>query len=1003
MDAAKKSHSGDLLKNFAILKNLAPERFAEVAEKINIHDIAAGRILFKLGDKDGTTIFLVKGVVELLDSDDKCVATIKGGSDEAAHPLAPQQPRELSARVKKAATVAAISTNLLEIIAGDALAGFEVSAIDDQEDDDWMSLMLRSKVFQKLPPVNISRLITGMQPHPLRAGDVVFNEGDEGDCYYTIKQGRCKVSRFDLRGNETVLAELGTGDGFGEDALLSDARRGATITMLTDGVLMKLAKKDFLELLNQPLATDTSYEEALSFIQGGAKWLDVRTAEEYQAGHIDGAINIPFATLRDKVDTLEGNTTYIIYCDDGHASNAAAFILSQQGLDGRALTGGYQAATGKTAAAQSTPAPASAPQPNQTKTSAPKTAPPAPPTQKSESVPKQTYVKAVEARLNAEKELVKIKSVLTKAQQTLHSESGAREHAEKEIARLLLEVESLKEVQANAQQQSEQNDNSAKLAADLESMQAQLDESRKALDHAEQQRAVLEQELAKIKGQLTDSHSSQEEATVKLRGEIESLSAKLATAEDQHTGIAREKDEALSTARRIESELNDLKRQFDTTAKGSEAMSAQIREAEQKKRAAVEEADRMRAELESLHKELEEKKIALTEAEQSRCNTAAETTELKQQVNRLNEQLAELTRQKDAAESRSNEIQQQVSELQSQHETSAKNTEAVNSQLADSKKELEQAHDETARLKAEISVLKGQLENAEQGGKVRIEELDKQVANLQQELEQNCTALTQLGQEKEHAEQQTAALQRELAELNEKYQSTDSERKNIAQQFESQIEQLKQELAAATRRAEESDQSLANEKAEVTKLTDKITALQRQLDETREATTTVERETERVQGELTVTRKNLEDTATDRDAIRQQLAAAETELTSLRKSAAEIDAEANKSEGIVNELRSDVDKLNAQLADVRNGAQQKISELEEQLREARSSHSSSTTELEKRLATATLRRVSVMTSLGSKVFRLRGRRLARGLMEPDPSLEGLPRCWPSTPASCSCC
>src|SRR3990172_11183616 len=126
MDAAKKSQTGDLLKNFTTLKGIAPERFAEVVEKIDIRDVAIGRYLFKRGDRDGVTIFLIKGVVELLDQEDVEIGTIKGGTKEAAEALVPQQPRAFSARVKKTATVATIGTNLLEVLtSNDALSGFE--------------------------------------------------------------------------------------------------------------------------------------------------------------------------------------------------------------------------------------------------------------------------------------------------------------------------------------------------------------------------------------------------------------------------------------------------------------------------------------------------------------------------------------------------------------------------------------------------------------------------------------------------------------------------------------------------------------------------------------------------------------------------------------------------------------------------------------------------------------------------------------------------------------
>jgi CRP-like cAMP-binding protein len=45
------------------------------------------------------------------------------------------------------------------------------------------------------------------------------------------------------------LAELGLGNTFGEEALISEDKRNATVRMLTDGALMRLKKADFLELM----------------------------------------------------------------------------------------------------------------------------------------------------------------------------------------------------------------------------------------------------------------------------------------------------------------------------------------------------------------------------------------------------------------------------------------------------------------------------------------------------------------------------------------------------------------------------------------------------------------------------------------------------------------------------------------------------------------------------------------------------------------------------------
>ncbi len=66
--------------------------------------------------------------------------------------------------------------------------------------------------------------------------------------------GKCIVTRETPLNKEGIkLAELSVGDTFGEEALIAEAKRNATVTMMTDGVLMRLNKQDFRELMNEPL------------------------------------------------------------------------------------------------------------------------------------------------------------------------------------------------------------------------------------------------------------------------------------------------------------------------------------------------------------------------------------------------------------------------------------------------------------------------------------------------------------------------------------------------------------------------------------------------------------------------------------------------------------------------------------------------------------------------------------------------------------------------------
>ena len=73
------------------------------------------------------------------------------------------------------------------------------------------------------------------------AGTVVIREGDPGDTFYLIREGRVRVS---VSGQ--AMRDLGPGEAFGEIALLHDIPRTASVTALADVALYALDRPPFL-------------------------------------------------------------------------------------------------------------------------------------------------------------------------------------------------------------------------------------------------------------------------------------------------------------------------------------------------------------------------------------------------------------------------------------------------------------------------------------------------------------------------------------------------------------------------------------------------------------------------------------------------------------------------------------------------------------------------------------------------------------------------------------
>ncbi|WP_233080572.1 rhodanese-like domain-containing protein [Rheinheimera soli] len=73
-------------------------------------------------------------------------------------------------------------------------------------------------------------------------------------------------------------------------------------------------------------------------------WIDVRTAEEYKAGHLEGAINIPYDELEQKITEISADKTADIqlYCRSGRRSGIALETLRSLGYSNATNAGAYE-------------------------------------------------------------------------------------------------------------------------------------------------------------------------------------------------------------------------------------------------------------------------------------------------------------------------------------------------------------------------------------------------------------------------------------------------------------------------------------------------------------------------------------------------------------------------------------------------------------------------------------------------------------------------------------
>lgn len=346
----------EMLQCLEPLSALSADSVRELARLCYVERVGRNADPFRLQGLAGQAVYLVKGELKLAYLDNS-TEVIVGGSEAAARALGRRQPPIASAKAITDIDLIRIDEDVLDImltwdqvvlVHKDAALATRDAAGKVADATDWRTMTgmfaaenLTRGAFASLPPAHIEVLFKRFHRVKVVRGQVIIREGDEGDYYYLIESGRCVVTR-QVGGVTMALAELKAGDAFGEEALVAAAKRNASVMMKTDGVLMRLAKSDFIELLQQPLMQTLSRAEAERKVADGAVWLDVRFAAEYSLDKLPGAINIPLHEIRNLFGSFDKEKEYIVYCQSGRRSSAATFLLSQRGYKAWLLEGGLR-------------------------------------------------------------------------------------------------------------------------------------------------------------------------------------------------------------------------------------------------------------------------------------------------------------------------------------------------------------------------------------------------------------------------------------------------------------------------------------------------------------------------------------------------------------------------------------------------------------------------------------------------------------------------------------
>ena len=332
--------SVDYLSSLVPLANLEPERLIELSKHIRIKSLPAGMTLFKRGDDNQIVYYLLDGEIDLLVN--TANTTLSMSSPQASQPIDPHNPRHFTAMARTPVNVIEIDSDLLDIFVARNQRDFYFSAkVKNKKSkaNGDMEVVLRSKIFQMIPPVNIQILLEKFEEVPVNKNQIIFRQEAKGDYYYLIKSGTCAVLKYESpKDGWHVVADLGPGAGFGEEALISEKARNATVIMSTDGVLLRLSREDFDKLIKTPVVKTVQYDNAIELANNGAIAIDINETEEESSDlSFPETIHIPIKKLRASLDKIPANHPLVIHSKNEQRSACAAYILIAHGFEALVL------------------------------------------------------------------------------------------------------------------------------------------------------------------------------------------------------------------------------------------------------------------------------------------------------------------------------------------------------------------------------------------------------------------------------------------------------------------------------------------------------------------------------------------------------------------------------------------------------------------------------------------------------------------------------------------
>lgn len=336
------------LRHYLPLSTFPRAQLVELAEMARVEEPADRSLIFESPRVPlRESLYLLAGEANAITTSG-VAAIIEAGTPNAAYPLNDGRFKTVSAFAD--VVLMYLPFELVDLIATwDQLAVVERRNVDRATGFFGRGIPRRWRysffpALRSTPPARIEELMQSFVPQAVQERQVMAHQGEAVGEFFVIDSGTALATRESPadEGESIELAQLGEGECFGTEALRDTPVSAATVSMISDGMLMRLPQADFRRLQTPPQQMLLPGSAAIQLISTDGRWLDVRQRGEWQNSHLPGAYNLPLQEIRLHANRLDPAIHYVCYCNSGRRAAAAAHILTQIGIAASVLDGHYR-------------------------------------------------------------------------------------------------------------------------------------------------------------------------------------------------------------------------------------------------------------------------------------------------------------------------------------------------------------------------------------------------------------------------------------------------------------------------------------------------------------------------------------------------------------------------------------------------------------------------------------------------------------------------------------